>query len=135
MARTPAYKLRYYGKRRAGEIRAHLKKELPKAMDRGVDYIKATLSQTHPPASSAGEIPHERTGKLISSIGTQRVSDFQYYILADADIAAHAHYMEFGTKWLSPRPFMRPSIPVVKKIVRDYLRARQVKGFSTVGLG
>lgn len=71
-------------------------------------------------ASAPGEAPASDTGALVRSIrvdhqpGTGRAS-----VVVAAD---YAGYLEFGTRKMAPRPFIRPSIAKLKAEAPEVLR-------------
>lgn len=59
-------------------------------------------------ASASGEAPKTDTGQLVSNITVERntISD---YNIGSRKGAPHGFWLEFGTRNMSPRPWLRPS--------------------------
>ena len=58
-------------------------------------------------ASAPGEAPAVDTGNLKGSIKVGEVTEDHAVLETNADYAA---YLEFGTRYMAARPFMRPSV-------------------------
>lgn len=69
-------------------------------------------------ASAPGEAPANETGELVESFTAEvdtSIKDKPTLIIgARAD---HATFLEYGTKFMAPRPFMRPAINNVQRRV------------------
>lgn len=66
-----------------------------------------------------------RTGRLRDSITLIAESPFQYIVKAGSDTktgAYYAPYVEFGTRKMAPRPFMRPAAEKARDYVERELR-------------
>ena len=74
-----------------------------------VRNIQRTIDTPGPEPSQPGRPPHMQTEELHDSIGSQvhqaNATKVNLTFFADAE---HAEYMEFGTKTIAPRPFLRP---------------------------
>lgn len=68
-------------------------------------------------ASAPGESPASDTGRLANSIITRYEDDFLVGIISASD--AKASHLEYGTKFMAPRPFMRPALATVD--VQSYI--------------
>jgi HK97 gp10 family phage protein len=83
--------------------------------------IYKKLKRSYHQASAAGEAPANDTGRLVSSMR----SALDETPLSASSIAgtAYATHLEYGTKSMSPRPFMRPAAEKAKpqgvKIISD----------------
>ena len=73
-----------------------------------VGVAQALVSTPFPPASSPGDPPHRRTGKLRSSIKYKKKRVGLYNITAGDAKAFYAEDLEYGKIRVAPRPFMRP---------------------------
>ena len=71
-----------------------------------VKYTQRSISIPFPPASSPGNPPHLRTGKLKGSVRYE-YSVKQLELIADIE---YAKFLEFGTWKMAPRPFLRPAL-------------------------
>ena len=58
-------------------------------------------------ASAPGEAPADDTGKLVSSIVTQRKSVLTWQVRVRA---AYGLFLELGTRKIAPRPFLKPAL-------------------------
>ncbi|MEM2548701.1 MAG: HK97 gp10 family phage protein [Nitrososphaerota archaeon] len=64
--------------------------------------------------NTARETVHVRTGRLRSSINLERRGDFEFRIVAgypsrEKGKPYYAPFVEFGTRRMPPRPFMKPA--------------------------
>lgn len=57
--------------------------------------------------SLPGRPPHRRTGNLARSINYRRVASKNYIIKTDVK---YGLFLEIGTRYMAPRPFLRPAI-------------------------
>jgi HK97 gp10 family phage protein len=76
------------------------------------DDVKEHWSGNYPPASSPGNPPAVRSGELDASviaIPEESLSSGGVTVKVTA-LAAHASYLEFGTRYMAARPFLRPAI-------------------------
>ena len=75
-------------------------------------------------ASAPGEPPATDTGRLVNSINTE--VDTQNLVVRVTANAAHADALEFGTRNMEPRPFMRPALANkrdrIEEIIGEELR-------------
>jgi hypothetical protein len=72
-----------------------------------VERIKENIQIPYPPASEPFEFPHARTFDLYNSIGWRKRRRGEYEI---GSSSLHALYLELGTRFMDPRPFLVPSI-------------------------
>lgn len=63
-------------------------------------------NRTHT-ASAPGKSPAVDTGRLRQSIGVQKVGEGHYRVGTNVE---YAPYLEFGTRRMAARPFMRPAL-------------------------
>lgn len=61
-------------------------------------------------ASAPGEPPAVDTGKLKNSIRSEQIAVTKAIVSASAEYAA---YLEFGTRRMAARPYMRPAVEAV----------------------
>jgi HK97 gp10 family phage protein len=87
---------------------------------RGVRYVRSD-GRVHP-ASAPGDPPARETGRLINSIQSNRVNGELWEVgPAAASFTGRPEYpvfLEFGTRRMQPRPFMRPGVAEFKTRVR-----------------
>lgn len=76
-------------------------------------------------ASAPGEAPASDTGTLVSRIDVDytNLSELVVRVGAHTDYAA---FLEFGTRKMEPRPFMRPALATSTPKISDYV-AREVR--------
>lgn len=90
--------------------RAGVNRGLVKAVQFFVRDLRKALNQPYPPASKPNEYPHKRTGNLRKEIEWYHDED---EMAAEAGATIDAPYwsdLEYGTVWMSPRPFVRPRL-------------------------
>ena len=84
--------------------------------------VRMALNREWPPASAPGGYPHKRTGNLRKSI--------DYWMDSTARAAAwvganeDAQYwsdLEYGTKRMAARPFLRPRAEANRERIRDQI--------------
>jgi len=63
-------------------------------------------------ASAPGEPPKKITGNLHSGIKIAPTGDGGY-IIGPTERAEYGEWLEFGTRKMKPRPFMRPALAIV----------------------
>lgn len=68
-------------------------------------------------ASAPGEAPAIDTGTLAGSFRIKRLSQTSYLVSVGAE---HAAYMEYGTRYIAPRPFLEPT---AQKLWPEFKRA------------
>ena len=92
-----------------------------------VETIQDKLGTAFPPASSAGEPPHLRTGALRRSVRIERVDPLEVTISAGGagTLVPYAEYLEFGTSQMEPRPYFLNTVidvlPILGRIMQDTL--------------
>lgn len=69
--------------------------------------------------SAPGEAPAVQTGKLYDSLKVFKRAELKWIVLADD---AKAKYLEFGTRRIKPRPFLRPALEKTKLRVIEKLK-------------
>lgn len=62
-------------------------------------------------ASAPADAPAVDTGHLRNSIGVQKIGEGAYRVGTDVK---YALYLEFGTRRMAARPFMRPALEAVR---------------------
>lgn len=85
-----------------------------------VQYFYADPKNEWVRASKGGEPPLNQTDGLRESIQTEKIAGFVYIV---GPAAPYGKYLEFGTKNMRPRPFMRPALKrVIKKMPQLFRR-------------
>ena len=111
--------------KKAGEARAALRAQEMRSeivltlSSPGQGRIYQTGRKTKPhdthQASAPGDAPAVDTGRLRQSIGVQRVGEGHYRVGTNVQ---YAPLLEFGTRRMAARPFIRPSLEKVRARVR-----------------
>jgi HK97 gp10 family phage protein len=88
----------------------------------GVTYQKYNPRRQHT-ASQAGEPPASDTGFLVNNI-TSNVKKQDTAVIGQIIASApYAGHLEFGTRFIEPRPFMQPALernrPKIKRIFKE----------------
>lgn len=67
-------------------------------------------------ASAPGETPAVLSGELSASVGWRQVGleAFEFFVGA-----VHAMILEFGSIWMAPRPFMKPTAALVGEALEE----------------
>ncbi len=81
--------------------------------------------------SSPGEAPRVQTGNLRSSIVTSRLPGTDIFVVGPTRIAFYGKFLEFGTRSMSPRPFMRPALAKVSKRAGRHFSRIRLRRFYT----
>ncbi len=81
--------------------------------------------------SSPGEPPRVQTGNLRSSISTNRLPQSDIYVVGPTRTAFYGKFLEFGTRSMSARPFMRPALATVSKRAGKHFRNIRLRRFYT----
>lgn len=117
-------------------MRALTEEGVPEGLDLAgeviVGEIQRLQSTPFPPASRPGEPPHRRTGELRDS-WEHRVEGGDTLRIDSS--AEHSRFMEFGTRYISPRPSVRPAVrsqgaKVTSKVAEAIDRAQRRAGYS-----
>lgn len=83
-------------------------------------------------ASAPGEPPASDTGRLVSSIRTNyRNGGLVATISAST---AYAAYLEYGTRKMAPRPFMRPALANKREEVEELLASSVQRALAVLGV-
>jgi len=94
------------------------------------DQCREAVSDPYPPASSPGESPHLRTGKGRSSIlHAVNFRKLVGYVFV-ADTGKHMVYLEQGTRYILPRPWLKPTFDKTKKRIKSMVFDRLRKVFK-----
>ena len=118
--------------RRMQKAFANFQKKLQK------ESIESALRMESDAQLNATTYPRVRTGRLRNSIMgkvKQKQDDIHIFVQAgfdDSGIVEYAEYVEYGTKNMKPRFFMRRAarkeqkriVPVFKKVIRDTLKGQ-----------
>lgn len=94
-----------------------LERQMPGFMEsigiRATGEITQELDTMYPPASKPGESPHKRTGSLQAGVSHVESNDGDEYATTITSRRAEGNpmvptFLEFGTKKMAARPYMRP---------------------------
>ncbi len=85
-----------------------------------VAYIHDHFSTTSPQPSAAGEPPAVQTGTLKKSVTFERTKKRYYRVLVTAP---YAKYLEYGTRKMQARPFMRPAVLAIAGKLPSLMKA------------
>lgn len=88
---------------------------------------KAICSEPFPPASAPGAVPHSRSGELAGSFIYSVYQEGSQTILAVANTAPHAGFVNSGTSHMEARPFM----PVLEEKWTPIVSSRITSAFGT----
>lgn len=87
--------------------------------------MQSLVNEPYPPASSAGNPPHRRTGHLRESIQSSGAEIHGLTVSVTVSVpdeqVAYAKFLEHGTNRMSARPFFTPAIEMTKPQVRVIL--------------
>lgn len=101
-------------------LRAETATALAAVGDAAVAEARRLLATSRGPLpSSPGEPPRDRSGHLAGSLSAT-VDEAGAVTLAATDPARH---LEFGTRTMEARPFLRPAAAATEPIAREVLRA------------
>lgn len=112
------------------EARAGAQRAARLLIDEAIKLIKDTpktgrIYGTHQ-ASAPGEPPANLSGHLISSFRTQITQTGTVTSVSITNTAKYAGYLEFGTRKMAPRPFMRPAyVNTKEKMIAEITKAFQ----------
>ena len=70
------------------------------------EFHKSIFATAQLIESTAKRYAPSRTGKLRNSITIEKINNTEYSIGTDLE---YAQYLEFGTRYMQPQPFMRPA--------------------------
>ena len=79
--------------------------------------------------SEPGGIPHVQTGHLKRNIGVQKMGPGKYRVgtgVGNKDSVGYALWLEFGTRDMLPRPFMRPAVDRTKARINGIVGQRVI---------
>lgn len=93
---------------RAQELRTEIVEQLSQP-GRGREYRRGNVTHR---ASAPGDPPAVDTGRLRQSLGVQRIGNGHYRVGTNVE---YAPLLEFGTRQMAARPFMRPAAERVRR--------------------
>lgn len=106
-------------------IQAKAIKRIQRGTKSGRIYQKYNPRRTHQ-ASAPGQSPATDTGRLVGSIQADKQTRFRWTV---GTIVPYGRYLEFGTRRIAERPWLRPSVqefkPAFIKRIRQALRRVQ----------
>lgn len=87
------------------------------------EHIRANWSGYVPPRSRPGQPPAIDTGNLDESIELMRRSvtgqGVTWIVRANPQVAPYAELLEYGTRMMAARPFMRPAAETARKQIKE----------------
>jgi len=99
------------------KIEENAKLSIQREVKTGKAYVRGTVTHI---ASAAGQAPANDTGRLVNSINTSQSSDkMVVYIKAGEGVVDYAVHLEYGTRNMAPRPFMKPAFKKSKKFIHE----------------
>lgn len=109
--------IEWHGDKLVGEFRMKARKNIQRLGNFLVRDIKLSLNVPGPhktnrgaSASKEGEPPHRRTGRLARSIRAVALDLTDEVILRVGTDVKYGLYLEFGTRRMGPRPFLRAAL-------------------------
>ena len=90
-----------------------------------VNYIVEKISTSCPPHSDPGMPPNVETGNLRRNIAWETPSYLRRRIgtgVGNASSVGYAMWLEFGTRTMAPRPFLRPSLDETRDELTEMLK-------------
>jgi HK97 gp10 family phage protein len=106
------------------EVEKALDRPLAKSASFMAGVAREMVRIPFPPSSSPWAPPHLRSGTLRTSIKSSRRKKSLYWISASAKKGGqdYAGYLEFGTKKMKPRPFMRPMMLKIYRPINTFFK-------------
>jgi HK97 gp10 family phage protein len=99
------------------KIEENAKLSIQREVKTGKAYVRGTVTHI---ASAAGQAPANDTGRLVNSINTSQSSDkMVVYIKAGEGVVDYAVHLEYGTRNMAPRPFMKPAFNKSEKFIHE----------------
>jgi len=88
--------------------------------------IKALTEAAIEAYVTAKSVVPVRTGLLRSSIRLEKISPFEHKVVAGSEVKAkgkpyYAVFVEYGTRKMAPRPYMRPGAEKAVQVIRSML--------------
>lgn len=132
MANTVQFK--WNGGRAVQRIKAGAREGASHAADIYIDTVKKLIRDTSKSgevyrgiqASAPGEPPAVRTGRLLNGFKAQINNTTSGLSVRITNSAPYAAMLEYGTKKMAPRPFMRPALekarPAIINAVAEAIR-------------
>jgi HK97 gp10 family phage protein len=103
---------------------------LPQGLTAGADQDALELA-TAAAASLRASLPRGETGRLRASVSVRRVSPTGGQVGAFVAVRApYAHYVEYGTRYVRPRPVITPTV----RRHKDAMIAAQIARLRAAGL-
>jgi len=85
--------------------------------ERGVSYFYGEPKNKWVRASPEGQPPYTQTGDLKNSISTELAGP--YTVIVGPSVF-YGKYLEFGTRNMAARPFMRPALSSVRRKIPEF---------------
>ena len=77
------------------------------------DHVRMKISRPNPSGaapSAPGEPPARVTGELLDSVAYEVIESDRGLVVSVGAAAPYAQALEYGTRRMAPRPFLRPSL-------------------------
>lgn len=91
------------------------------------------LTQKNPMISNEGSPPYGKSGKLQRSIYSKFVAFGRNSVVRVAASAPHARFLEYGTRFMAARPFLRPAIANTREDLRKLFGEQMRNKFMRMG--
>lgn len=99
--------------------------------------LRLHLSTPWPPPSSPGNDPHLRTGNLMRSYRAKVLKNRNGAELTIYSSVDYAVYLEYGTRYMLPRPHLRPAVlrgsMTIARCVADGIERRERRMARALG--
>jgi len=126
---TTRVKISWKGKQFTDELRKAAMQGAEDAAKQLSNLCKATVSTPYPPASVKGEPPHKRIGTGQEAIiWISLPNRLESYVVVMEE-GRHMIYLEIGTRFIEPRPWLRPTFQDNKDLLRATTMAPLQKVF------
>lgn len=104
-----------------GDVREAIEKNLAILRKKIIDVLTEATSEAY---ATAKELVPIRTGNLYRSIHIEKVSPFEHKVVAGHPIKEkgkpyYAPFVEYGTRKMSPRPYMRPAMEKAIQVIKS----------------
>ena len=110
-------KVIWHGRSHFAIVRRGLRAGMKRGADRAAKMVRAKVSIPYPPASSPGNPPHRRTGRLMRSIRS-RIGDRGNNVVVEVVATApYASYLQEGTRRMLARPFLPGEVGAIGLLI------------------
>lgn len=110
------------------KIEENAKNSIQREVKTGRTYQRGAVTHT---ASAAGQAPANDTGRLVNSFGiSQSANKLAVRIKSGGATVDYAVALEFGTRNMEARPFMKPALNKSKPFIEARMKAGIKKGVA-----